>query len=76
MIPGLLLMKSVLTKNVLSPCGLSAAMSATYAAAIQKNHGSGTTSSIISNEEMEDIMKIVNSLEESGLLTLIWVWWG
>ena len=73
MIPGLLLMKSVLTpsaKNVLSPCGLSAAMSATYAAAIQKNHGSGTTSSIISNEEMEDIMKIVNSLEESGLLTL------
>ena len=38
-------------------------------AAIQKNiYGSGTTALIISNEEMEDIMKIVMSLEESGLL--------
>ena len=26
------------------------------------------TTSIISNEEMEDIMKIVKSIEESGLL--------
>ena len=31
-------------------------------------HGSGTTALIISNEEMEDIMKIVKSLKESGLL--------
>ena len=30
--------------------------------------GSGTTTLIISNEEMNDIMKIVKSLEESGLL--------
>ena len=30
--------------------------------------GSGTTTLIICNEEMEDIMKIVKSLEESGLL--------
>ena len=39
-------------------------------AAIQKRniHGSGTTALIISNEEMEDIMKIVESREESGLL--------
>ena len=29
--------------------------------------GSGTTTLIICNEEMEDIMKIVKSLEESGL---------
>ena len=29
---------------------------------------SGTTILIISNEEMNDIMKIVKSLEESGLL--------
>ena len=28
---------------------------------------SGMTTLIISNEEMNDIMKIVNSLEESGL---------
>ena len=30
--------------------------------------GSGMTTLIISNEEMNDIMKIVKSLEESGLL--------
>ena len=30
--------------------------------------GSGTTALIISNEEMNDIMKIVKSLGESGLL--------
>ena len=38
-------------------------------AAVQKKiYESGTTSSIISNEEMEDIMEIVKSLEESELL--------
>ena len=38
-------------------------------AAIQKNiYGSGSTALIISNEEMEGIMKLVKSLEESGLL--------
>ena len=30
--------------------------------------GSGTTSLIISNEEMNDIMKMVKSLKKSGLL--------
>ena len=30
--------------------------------------GSGTTTLVISNEEMNDIMKIINSLEESVLL--------
>ena len=30
--------------------------------------GSGDTTFIISNEEIEDIMKTVNSLEDSGLL--------
>ena len=30
--------------------------------------GSGFTALIISNEEMNDIMKIVKSLEDSGLL--------
>ena len=34
----------------------------------KKRMGSGTTTLIICNEEMEDIMKIVKSLEESGLL--------
>ena len=38
-------------------------------AAIHKNMlRSGTTTLVISNEEMNDIMKIINSLEESGLL--------
>ena len=35
---------------------------------IKKMLESGTTTLIISNEEMNDIMKIVKSPEESGLL--------
>ena len=34
----------------------------------EKCHGSGSTTLTISNEEMKDIMKIIKSLEESGLL--------
>ena len=56
------------TKTVLIPLGLTAAESATDAAIYKKMFGSGTTALIISNEEMNDIMKIVKSLEESGLL--------
>ena len=71
MTAGLPLMKSVLTtlpKNVLLPLGLSTGMSAGDAAIQKKIYGSETTALVISNEEMEDIMKIVKSLEESGLL--------
>ena len=71
MTAGLPLIKRVLTplaKNVLLRFGLSAAMSATDAVIQKKIHGSGTTALTISNEEMEDIMKIVKSPEESGLL--------
>ena len=50
------------------PLGLTAAESATDAAIYKKMFGSGKTALIISNEEMNDIMKIVKSLEESGLL--------
>ena len=35
---------------------------------IKKIIGSGTPTLIISNEEMENIMKIIKSLEDSGLL--------
>ena len=35
---------------------------------IKKMFGSGNTTSIISNEEINDIMKKVKSLEKSGLL--------
>ena len=57
-----------LAKSVLIPLGLMAAASATDAAIHKKLFGSGFTTLIISNEEMEDIMKIVKSLEDSGLL--------
>ena len=43
-------------------------MSAADPAIQKKIYGSGTTTLIISNEEMEDIMKIVKLLKESGLL--------
>ena len=57
-----------LAKNVLIPLGLKAAASASDAAIRKKMFGSWFTTLIISNEEMEDIMKIVKSLEDSCLL--------
>ena len=57
-----------LVESVLIPLGLTAAASATDAAIHKKMLGSGTTTIIISNEEMNDIMKIIKSLEESRLL--------
>ena len=70
---GLPLMKSVikpLAKTVLVPLGLTAAASAADAGIHKKILGSGhnNTTLIISNDEMEDILKIVTSLEDSGLL--------
>ena len=66
-------MKSViksLAKSVLVPLGLTAAASAADARIHKKILGSGhnNTTLIISNDEMEDILKIVRSLEDSGLL--------
>ena len=57
-----------LAKSVLIPLGLTAATSATDAAIHNKMFGSGMTALIMSNEEMNDIMKIVKWLEQSGLL--------
>ena len=57
-----------LAKSVLMPLGLVAAALATDVANHKKMFVSGGTTLIISNEEMNDIMKIVKSLEESGLL--------
>ena len=57
-----------LAKSVLLPLRLTAGASATDAAIHKKMFGSGFTTLIISNEEMNDIMKIVKSLEDSGLL--------
>ena len=57
-----------LAKSVLIPLRLTAAASAIDAAIYEEMFGSGATTLIISNEEMIDIMKIIKSLEESGLL--------
>ena len=68
MTAGLILMKNALTplaKSVLSPFLLTAEMAATDTAIKKNFYGSGTIALIISNEEMEDIMKRV---EESGLI--------
>ena len=70
---GLLLIKSViksLAKSVLIPLGLTAVASQADAGIHKKILGSGnnTTTLIISNNEMEDIIKTIKSLEDSGLL--------
>ena len=57
-----------LAKSVLITLGLTAAASAAEAGIHKKILGSGTTTFLISNDEMEDIIKIVKSLEDSGLL--------
>ena len=57
-----------LAKNVLAPLGLSAAMSSIDGSIKKKMLGSGTTTLIISNDEMDDILKIVKSLENSNAL--------
>ena len=56
-----------LAKNVLAPLGLTAAMSAIDGSIPKKIHGSGVKL-IIEQEEMNDIMKIIESLENSGIL--------
>ena len=78
MTAGLPLMKSALktlAKSIWLPFWLTVAMPATDAAFQKKkkkkkikNKKSGTSSLIISNEEMGDFIKIVKSLEESQLL--------
>ena len=56
-----------MAKNVLVPLGITAAASAIDAGIQKKIHGFGTTL-IISNEEMNDIMKIDQALEDSNIL--------
>ena len=56
-----------LAKNVLTPLGLTAAMSAIDGSMQKKIHGSGVKL-IIEQEDMKDIMKIIEALENSGIL--------
>ena len=55
-----------LAKSVLIPLGLTAVASAKDAVIHKKTFRLGATLLIISYEKMNDIMKIVKSLEESG----------
>ena len=57
-----------LAKNVLAPLGITAAASATDAGIQKKIDGSGTATLIISNEQINDIMKFVQDLEDSNIL--------
>ena len=68
---GLPLIKNVikpLAKSVLIPLGLTGAASAADPGIHKEILGSGGTTLIISNEEMNDIMKIVQALDDSNIL--------
>ena len=68
---GLPLIKNIITplaKSAFIPLGLTAAASAVDAGIRKKILGSGNTILIISNKDMEDLIKIVKYLEDSGLL--------
>ena len=68
---GLPLIKNVLkslAKSVLIPLGLTAAASAADAGIQKETLGSVTTTLVISNEKINDIMKIVQALEDSNIL--------
>ena len=66
---GLFLIKNTLktiAKSILIPLELTAA--ATNAAHQKNVFGSGMSTLVISNKELDDIMKIIKSFKESGLL--------
>ena len=57
-----------LAKNLLAPLGLTAAMSAIDGSIKRKIHGLGVKLVIEEEEDMNDIMKIIEALENSGIL--------
>ena len=57
-----------LAKNVLAPLGIAAAASAIDAGIQKKIQGSGTTTLITSNKEMNDIVIVVQALQDSNIL--------
>ena len=64
------LMKVVapLGKNISAPVEITGVASSTDAKIQKKIHGPGTTTLTISNEERNDIMKIVQAFEDSNVL--------
>ena len=57
-----------LAKNILAALGITAAASAVDAGIQKKIRGSGTTTLIISNEEINDTMTIFQALQDSNIL--------
>ena len=57
-----------LAKKILTSLGITAAASAIDAGIQKEIHGSGITTLIISIEEMNEILEIVLSLEDSSVL--------
>ena len=57
-----------LAKNILAPLGITAAASVIDARIQKKIHSSVRTTLIISNEEMNDILKTTQDLENSNIL--------
>ena len=57
-----------MAKNILAPLGITAAASAVDAETQKKIYGSGTTNLIISNKEINEVMKIVQAHEDSNIL--------
>ena len=57
-----------LAKHGLAPLGITAPASTIDAGIQKKLHGSGTTTFIISNKEMNDIMRIVQFFQDSNIL--------
>ena len=57
-----------LAKNVLALLGITAAASEIDAGIQKKIRGSGTAILIISNKEMNDILRIFQALEDSNIL--------
>ena len=71
MTSGLLLMKNLLTplaKNNLVPLGLTTAAPAKDKAIQKKTFESGTTTLVFRIKDLNNIMRLAKSLEESGLL--------
>ena len=54
--------------NILAPLGTIIAASAIDAGIQKKTHGSGVTALVISNDELNNIIKIVQAFEHSNIL--------
>ena len=65
---GPLMKVAIPGKNILAPLGIIVTASAIDVGIQKKIHGSGTTTVIISNKEMNDIMNTVHGFEDSNIL--------